>query len=80
MHHSDLIEVNPDVMNGQPCLKGTRIPVSVIVDKLRAGETSEQVLSVYPQLTAEHLRAAQKYTGESDRMSTTFPFGWQSFH
>lgn len=45
------IEIRPDVMLGSPCLKGTRIPVYLILEKLGAGETTEQILSAYPQFT-----------------------------
>lgn len=43
------IEIRPDVMFGKPCLKGTRIPVYLILEKLAAGETAEQILAAYPQ-------------------------------
>jgi uncharacterized protein (DUF433 family) len=36
------IEIRPDVMSGKPCLKGTRIPVYLVLEKLAAGETTEQ--------------------------------------
>ena len=46
---------------GKPCLKGTRIPVYLVLEKLAAGETSEQILAAYPQLTKDHLNAALQY-------------------
>ena len=52
------IEIRPDVMMGKPCLKGTRIPVYLILKKLGAGETSKEILSAYPQLTKDHITAA----------------------
>lgn len=70
MELPELIEVNPDLMNGQPCLKGTRIPVNLIVEKLRAGETEDQLLAVYPQLTRDHIRAAVLYAAQVDRTPT----------
>ena len=55
------IEVRPDVMMGKPCLKGTRIPVYLVLEKLAAGESMEEILSAYPQLTRDHLTAALQY-------------------
>jgi len=55
------IEIRPDVMMGKPCLKGTRIPVYLVLEKLAAGETTEQILATYSQLSKEHITAALKY-------------------
>ena len=55
------IEIRPDVMMGKPCLKGTRIHVYLVPEKLAAGETTEQILQAYPQLTRDHITSALKY-------------------
>ncbi len=55
---ADRIEQRPDVMMGKPCIRGTRIAVDLILEKLGAGETQEQVLSAHPRLTAEDIQAA----------------------
>jgi uncharacterized protein (DUF433 family) len=55
------IEIRPEVMLGKPCLKGTRIPVYLVLEKLAAGETSEQILAAYPQITKDHITAALQY-------------------
>jgi len=55
------IEIRPDVMMGKACLKGTRIPVYLVLEKLGAGDTTEQILDAYPQLTRDHITAALKY-------------------
>jgi uncharacterized protein (DUF433 family) len=64
MEFPEHIEVRPDVMMGKPCLAGTRIPVYLILQKLAAGETAEEILSACPQLKAEHVRAALKYAAQ----------------
>ena len=46
---------------GKPCVKGTRIPVYLLLEKIAAGETFEQLLTAYPQLTLEDLRACLEY-------------------
>ena len=61
MGFPDQIEVRGDVMLGKPCLKGTRIPVYLVLEKLAAGETAEEVLTAYPQLGPEHIRACLEY-------------------
>lgn len=61
METTRYIEVRPDVMMGKPCLRGTWIPVYLIVEKLGAGETVEEILAAYPQLTREHVDAAREF-------------------
>ena len=61
MQFPELIAARGDVMMGKPCLKGTRIPVYLILEKLAAGETSEIILAAYPQLRLEHIRASLEY-------------------
>jgi uncharacterized protein (DUF433 family) len=55
------IEIRSDVMMGKPCLRGTRIPVYVILEKLAAGETSQDILAAYPQLKPKHIQASLEY-------------------
>ena len=53
-----LIESNPNIMMGKPVIKGTRLTVELILEKLAAGETSEQLLDAYPRLTPQAIYAA----------------------
>lgn len=46
---------------GKPCIKGTRIPVYLLLEKMAAGETFDRLLVAYPQLTPEDLRACLEY-------------------
>ena len=55
------IEAKPDVMMGKPCVKGTRIPVYLLLEKMAAGETFEILLTAYPQLVVDDLRACLQY-------------------
>ncbi|HHV76825.1 MAG TPA: DUF433 domain-containing protein [Syntrophothermus lipocalidus] len=60
----DLLEritVDPSVCHGKACIKGTRIPVSVILDNLAAGNSREEILRSYPSLTPEDIQAAIAY-------------------
>ena len=61
------ISADPDIMHGTVCLRGTRIPVSVVLDNLAAGETVERILEAYPSLTPEHIRAAIAYAADLAR-------------
>jgi len=57
----DRISVDPNVCFGKPCIKGTRIWVSLVLDLLAGGMTSEAILEEYPQLTLDDVRAALAY-------------------
>jgi len=55
------ISVDAQVCHGKPCIRGTRIMVSVVLDYLKAGETIETIVRQYPALAADDVRAALSY-------------------
>jgi uncharacterized protein (DUF433 family) len=55
------ISVQPKICHGKPCVKGTRIMVSIILDYLHAGESREEILRQYPSLDPEDIDAALGY-------------------
>jgi uncharacterized protein (DUF433 family) len=57
----DRIEYNPKVCNGKPVVKGTRIPVSVILDQIAQGESWDDLLKGFPELEKEDIKAALLY-------------------
>jgi uncharacterized protein (DUF433 family) len=59
------IVIDPAIHHGEPCIKGTRVPVSVIVGSVADGDTSEQILAAWPQLTGEDVKAALKFAAEA---------------
>ena len=61
-----LIRIDPDICHGQPCFAGTRIMVWQVLELLEAGIRSSDVTSrkYFPQLTAEHIRAALHFAAE----------------
>ena len=59
------IEINPGVMLGKPVIKGTRIPVEQILQKLAADMDFEGILRDYPRLTREDIQAALAYASDS---------------
>jgi len=62
---SDRIERAPRVCNGRPVIKGTRIPVSVIIEQISEGESWESILEGYPELAREDIQAALQYARAS---------------
>ncbi|HEX3864815.1 MAG TPA: DUF433 domain-containing protein [Stellaceae bacterium] len=65
MNWRQRIVVDPAFHHGEPCIKGTRVPVSVIIASLGDGDTLEQIIGAWPQLTDEDVRAALKFAAEA---------------
>jgi len=65
----------PDLRGGEPCIRGTRIPVSVIVGSMAQGMSREEILGEYPQLTNEDISAALMYASESVQHESVYSFG-----
>ncbi len=61
------ISVNPAICHGQPCVRGTRIQVWLILSYLANGDSIEDVLDAYPSLTREDIRACLTYASETAR-------------
>jgi len=60
----DHIVSTPDVLRGKPRIKGTRIPVSLVLGYLAAGSTIEDVIREFPDLKREHVAACLDYARE----------------
>jgi uncharacterized protein (DUF433 family) len=58
------ISVNPEVMGGKPCIKGTRIPVDLILRYVGTGQSVENILAAFPGLTVEDVRAAAAFAAD----------------
>ena len=61
------INIHPKVCHGKPCIKGTRIWVSLIVDNLADGATEDEIQKAYPALTKDDIKAALAYAAEMAR-------------
>ncbi len=68
-----LIISNPDIMMGKPVVADTRIMVELILDKLAAGETADQILDAHPRLTMAAIQAALKFAAEALRANVIYP-------
>ena len=73
-----LIESDPSIMMGKPVIAGTRIPVELILEKLAAGETIEQLLEAHPRLTEEGVLAALSFAAQALRADVIYPVAEQT--
>jgi uncharacterized protein (DUF433 family) len=62
---TDRIEINPRVCGGRPVIRGTRIPVEVILGQLAEGQSWDSILVGYPELTREDIQAALRFAERS---------------
>lgn len=69
----ELIQVDPTIMMGKPVIKGTRITVELILEKLAAGESVEQILGAHPRLTHDSIRAALAFAARALRSDVIYP-------
>jgi uncharacterized protein (DUF433 family) len=69
----ELIQSNPSVMMGKPVVVGTRVTVELILEKLGAGETIDQILEEHPRLTRQGVLAAVRFGGEALRADIVYP-------
>lgn len=68
-----LIISDPEIMMGKPIIVGTRITVELILEKLSAGETVEQILEAHPRLSREAILAALKFAAEALKAIIVYP-------
>jgi uncharacterized protein (DUF433 family) len=69
----NLIHSDPAIMMGKPVIKGTRITVEIILEKLAAGETIEQIVKSYPHITREGVLAAIAFAHKVLKMDIVHP-------
>lgn len=62
---TDRIEINPDIMLGKAVIRGTRIPVELLLRKMSEGATEAELLDAYPRLTREDLHAAMRFAADT---------------
>ncbi len=69
----NLIECNPKIMFGKPVIKGTRITVELILEKIANGNSVDEILSSYPHLTREQILACVDFARKSLSLETIYP-------
>jgi uncharacterized protein (DUF433 family) len=67
------ISIDPRIHHGKPCIKGTRVPASVIVGSVAEGNSVERILESWPQLTAEDIEAALRFAAALAAEATAVP-------
>jgi len=70
MTRDDLLQrvsIDPNICFGKPCIRGTRIWVSLIIENLAAGASEAEILENYPSLTSDDIKAALAYAAEITR-------------
>ncbi len=67
------IETNPDILYGKPVIKGTRIPVDLILEKMSSGQGFQEIIQSYPDLTDDDLYACLAYASSLIRNEVTKP-------
>lgn len=68
------IEINPAIMLGKPVIRGTRLPVEIVVEKIAYGASEEELLKSYPFLSKEDIHAALLYAAKSVSREEIYEF------
>jgi len=71
--YKEFIQSDSSIMMGKPVIRGTRITVELILEKLAAGETIEQILEEHPRLTREAIQAALAFAAEALKADVVYP-------
>lgn len=64
-HWRERISIDPAIHHGDPCITGTRTPISVIVGSVADGDSAEDIIRSYPQLTTQDVQAALQFAAEA---------------
>ena len=73
MNWRDHIDANPEILFGKPAIKGTRIGVDLIIEKLSLGETIEDLLAAYPMINEEKIYACLAFATAMLRNEESYP-------
>ena len=73
MDYARLITIDPDKRGGKPCIRGLRMTVQDVLDYLASGMTAEQIVSDFPDLTAEDVRACLAFAADRERRLWVIP-------
>ncbi len=73
MDIASYIEINPKIMMGKPVIKGTRITVELILEKLSSGETFENIMEAHPHISKVQIQAALSFAAQSLKGENIYP-------
>ncbi len=69
----NFIVIDPEIHHGEPCIKGTRVPVATLIGSIADGMTIDEVLREYPQISREAMHAALAYAADVIRQDILLP-------
>ena len=73
MDYRNIITIESGKRSGKPCIRGTRMTVTDVLEYLAGGMTEEEVLADFPDLTAEDIRACLAFAADRERKLATLP-------
>jgi len=73
MDYQKIITIEPDKRSGKPCIRGTRMTVTDVLEYLAGGMTQEELLAEFPDLNAEDIRACLAFAADRERKLATLP-------
>ncbi len=73
MDYHKIITIEPDKRSGKPCIRGTRMTVTDVLEYLAAGMTHKELLGDFPDLTEEDIRACLAFAADRERKLATLP-------
>ena len=73
MNYEEIITIEPGKRSGKPCIRGTRMTVTDVLEYLAGGMTKEEILADFPDLTAEDIQACLAFAADRERKLATLP-------
>lgn len=73
MDYSKIITIEPGKRSGKPCIRGTRMTVTDVLEYLAGGMSEEEILAEFPDLTSEDIRACLAFAADRERKLATLP-------
>jgi len=73
MDYHNIITIEPGKRSGKPCIRGTRMTVTDVLEYLAGGMTEDEILADFPDLTAEDIRACYAFAADRERKLATLP-------
>lgn len=73
MDYSTIITIDPDKRSGKPCIRGTRMTVTDVLEYLAGGMSTEEIVAEFPDLTPDDIRACLAFAADRERRLATLP-------
>ena len=73
MNYTDIITIEPGKRSGQPCIRGLRMTVQDVLEYLASGMSVDEILSDFPDLTADDIRACLSFAADRERRLRVIP-------